>query len=205
MDEEKITTDQSTELNDLSPALEEQAAQAPTTETKKKDKETLLQAIKYACCTASAGVIEFSTFALFKEVLPIDPLKGIDFITHMQLLTFVSTLISLALSILWNFTLNRKFTFKAAGNVPRAMGLAFLFYVPFFPFKLWFNGFMPMYLVAGAAAKAGIAPIEYLAAHGFATYACEVVSMLLNGVLEFMWQKFVIYRKTANTIAKKEA
>ena len=53
----------------------------------------------------------------------------------MDLVTFISTTVALCASILWNFTFNRKFTFKDAGNVPKAMLLAFLFYVPFYPFQ----------------------------------------------------------------------
>lgn len=174
-------------------------------EEKKKKRKTLVQAIKYACFTASAGLIEFLSFTLLINVLPIDHSVMINFITEVPLYNFVSTLIALTLSILWNFTVNRKFTFKSAGNVGRAMFLAFLFYVPFFPFKLWFNGYMPAYLVAGAAASAGVTAAAYLAEHQIITLAVEVCTMLINGVLEFCWQKFVIYRKEeGSALAKYE-
>lgn len=174
-----------------------------TREEKKKKRKTLVQAIKYACFTASAGLIEFLSFTLFINVLPIDHGRMITFITEVPLYNFVSTLIALTLSILWNFTVNRKFTFKSDGNVGRAMFLAFLFYVPFFPFKLWFNGYMPTYLVAGAAASAGVTAAAYLAEHQIVTLAVEVCSMLLNGVLEFCWQKFVIYRNEEDSALAK--
>ena len=174
-------------------------------EEKKQKRKTLVQAIKYACCTASAGVIEIVSYTVLYEVLPIDKAVMIDFITHVELRNFVSTLIALTLSILWNFTINRKFTFKSAGNVGRAMFLAFLFYVPFFPFKLWFNGYMPSYLAAGAASAAGVTVVEYLKKHVIINYAVEVCTMLINGVLEFCWQKFVIYRKEeGSALAKYE-
>ncbi len=166
-------------------------------------RKTLRQAIKYALCTASAGLIEFVSFTILMAVLPIDHSHQTNFITQVSTLTFVSTCISLALSIVWNFTINRKFTFKSAGNVPRAMFLAFLFYVPFFPFKLWFNGYMPGYLVAGAAASAGVSIAAYLATHEIVTLGVEVITMLLNGVLEFIWQKFVIYRKEEDSALNK--
>lgn len=146
------------------------------------------QALKYAICTASAGLIEFLTFTLFKETLPIDDSITVNFITQGTLLYFVSTAISLTLSILWNFTINRKFTFKSAGNVPRAMFLAFLFYVPFFPFKLWANSYLPGVIALGAASP----------------YIVEVCTMLLNGVLEFCWQKFFIYRKEDGSAVVKK-
>ena len=170
---------------------------------KNKKRKTLVQAIKYACFTACAGLIEFLSFTLLINVLPIDHSVMINFITEVPLYNFVSTLIALTLSILWNFTVNRKFTFKSAGNVGRAMFLAFLFYVPFFPFKLWFNGYIPTYLVAGAAASAGVTAAAYLAEHQIITLAVEVCSMLLNGVLEFCWQKFVIYRNEEDSALAK--
>lgn len=151
-------------------------------EQKKKKRKTLVQAIKYLCFTASAGLIEFISFTILNAALPLE--GTVWFITENSLLYFVSTAIALTLSILWNFTLNRKFTFKSAGNVPRAMFLAFLFYVPFFPFKLWFNSYMPGYL-------------------GVNSLLIEVITMLINGVLEFCWQKFVIYRKEADTAPQK--
>lgn len=153
-------------------------------EHKKAKRKTLVQAIKYAICTASAGLIEFITFTIFMAALPIPEDEPVWFITQNDMLTLVSTVISLTLSILWNFTINRKFTFKSAGNVPRAMILAFVFYIPFFPFKVWFNSYMPGYL--------GIDP-----------FIVEVITMLLNGVLEFCWQKFVIYRKEADSALAK--
>lgn len=182
----------------VSPSLKQLEADA-LAEEKKAKRKTAVQALKYAVCTASAGLIEFVTFTIFMAVLPISAERHIFFITDVSLLTFVSTLISLTLSILWNFTINRKFTFKSAGNVPRAMLLAFLFYVPFYPFKLWFNGYMPAYFVAEAAAGMGITAAAYLAIYPLATYGAEVISMLTNGVLEFCWQKFVIYRKEADS------
>ena len=157
---------------------------------KEKKKFHIPQPIKYALCTASAGLIEFITFSIL--VACMKNVEGtIPFGEQiLQVNNFVPTFIALLLSVLWNFTINRKFTFKSAGNVPRAMFLAFLFYVPFFPFKLWFNGTMPAHLVGVMGDGA--------------TFFIEVCSMLINGVLEFCWQKFVIYRKEENTAVAKE-
>ncbi|MEG1791902.1 MAG: hypothetical protein RR033_06770 [Clostridia bacterium] len=141
--------------------------------------ETKVQAFKYFCCMCSAGVIEFITYLIFVAVLPIDPNKMIHFLDPkpLSLLIFVSEIISLALSIVWNFTFNRKFTFKSAKSVPKAMAMAFLFYVPFFPFAAWYVPRLAVYI--GIFAK--------------------LSKMILNGVLEFLWQKFVIYRHDTNT------
>ena len=153
---------------------------------KKEKRKTLFQIIKYAICTASAGLIEFITFTILTKTPILSSMANekVWFFTENNLAWFVATAIALFLSIVWNFTINRKFTFKSAGNVPRAMSLAFLFYVPFFPFKLWFNSYMPEHL-------------------GVDSLLIEVITMLINGVLEFCWQKFVIYRKEQDTAPPK--
>lgn len=69
------------------------------------------------------------------------------------------------------------------------MALAFLFYVPFYPFQTWYVHAVSSSLGGGEGAK----------------LLAEATVMLINGVLEFCWQKFVIYRKSANTAAHKEA
>lgn len=195
------------ELGKVKLSKEEIAALLPEErdEYKRVRTKTARQAVKYALCTASAGAIELITNTVLLNVLPkvMDPHRMITFITEFQLYNFISTFVALFLSILWNFTINRKFTFKSSGNVARAMFLAFLFYVPFFPFKLWFNGFIPMYIVADKAAAIGITAAAYLLAHPIISTAAEVCSMLMNGVLEFCWQKFVIYRKEEDTALAK--
>ena len=159
-------------------------------EEKKAKRKTLVQAIKYACCTISAGVIQLVSFTILQAVIPASG-QTIHFIVEdMDLVTFLATTIALVLSILWNFTLNRKFTFKAAGNVARAMILAFLFYVPFYPFQTWYVYTVKQELIAALG-------------EDLAGILAEGTVMLINGVLEFCWQKFFIYRKTADTAPDK--
>ena len=110
----------------------------------------------------SAGVIEFAVSALMNDVI------GITY--------WVSYLTALVLSVVWNFTFNRKFTFKSANNIPIAMSLTLLFYCAFTPAStLWGN----------ALEKAGVAGM-----------LVTVISMLANFVLEFLWQQFVVFRKS---------
>lgn len=105
---------------------------------KKEKRKGVMQFIKYALCAASAGIIQIVLFSILQAVIPQSG-KTIRFIVEdMDLVTFISTTVALCASILWNFTFNRKFTFKDAGNVPKAMVLAFLFYVPFYPFQTWY-------------------------------------------------------------------
>ena len=88
-----------------------------------KKKETA-RALKFILFSASAGIIEVLAMTLCEEVLKIPG--------H-----WVCYTIALVLSVLWNFTFNRKFTFQSAENVPKAMFMVFLFYVPFAPFTIW--------------------------------------------------------------------
>ncbi|MBR0232017.1 MAG: GtrA family protein [Clostridia bacterium] len=55
----------------------------------------------------SAGIIPIASFTLFNEIL------------HWPY--WISYGIALVLSVLWNFTLNRKITFRSAANVPAAI------------------------------------------------------------------------------------
>lgn len=155
---------------------------------KKEKRKGVMQFIKYALCAASAGIIQIVLFSILQAVIPSNG-KTIHFIVEdMDLVTFISTTVALCASILWNFTFNRKFTFKDAGNVPKAMVLAFLFYVPFYPFQTWYVHTIKSLLVDAIGVDgAGI--------------IAEGTVMIINFALEFMWQKFVVFRKPK---AKKE-
>ena len=83
-----------------------------------KEKKQLWQAIKFTLFSLSAGIIQIGSFALLEIFIQ-------DY--------WVPYLISLVLSILWNFTLNRRYTFKSAANVPVAMAKVFGFYLVFTP------------------------------------------------------------------------
>ena len=74
-------------------------------------KKEIFRTIKYTLIAMSAGLIQMGSFALLNEILHLD--------------YWVSYLIALVLSVLWNFTLNRRYTFKSASNVPKAMFLVF--------------------------------------------------------------------------------
>ena len=150
-------------------------------QAKKEKRQGVMQFIKYALCAASAGIIQLVVFTILHNVIPDDG-KKINFIQSTEINTFVATTVALCASILWNFTLNRKFTFKDASNVPKAMILAFLFYVPFYPFQTWYVCTIEPLLSAKInATLAGI--------------IAEGSVMAINFALEFMWQKFVVFRK----------
>ena len=138
-----------------------------------KKKETA-RVIKFILFSASAGIIETVAMILCEEVIKIPG--------H-----WVCYTIALVLSVLWNFTFNRKFTFQSAENVPKAMLLVFLFYVPFAPFTIWNEHFLAD-------------------THDWNEYAVLAVNMALNLTLEYLWDNFVVYRhsKDTNDIAKKK-
>ena len=142
------------------------------TETQKlSTKENILQTVKFALFSASAGIIQITTYTLFFEVC------------HFK--EWVAYLISLVLSVLWNFTFNRRYTFRSDASVPRAMGLVALFYAVFTPLSTW----------GGSALTNG----------GWNEDLVLVLTMLLNFVLEFLYQKFVVYRNLTDTndVAKR--
>ena len=95
------------------------------TEDKALKNKNLLQAIKFTVFSLSAGAIQLGVNAIMYEVLHID--------------YWVSYLTALVLSVLWNFTFNRKFTFKSASNVPFAMFLVVCFYGVFTPLSTWWE------------------------------------------------------------------
>ena len=139
-----------------------------------KNKE-LARTLKFILFSASAGIIETVAMILCEEVIKIPG--------H-----YVCYTIALVLSVLWNFTFNRKFTFQSAENVPKAMFLVFLFYIPFAPFTIWMEYFLGD-------------------VHGWSEYLVLAINMALNLSLEYLWDSKVVYRnsKDTNDIAKKKA
>lgn len=163
-------------------------------EKKKINKKELCRTVKFTLFSISAGAIQALSSLLLELVilkLFISPDATINFIGERNTIVFVSTTVGLILSIAWNFTFNRKFTFKAANNVPIAMLLAFAFYIPFYPFQVWYVDVITKEL-------AGIGDWGFIIAQG--------TCMIINFVLEFLWQKFVVFRNAVDTneAAKKE-
>ena len=162
----------------------------------KVNKKEVWRAVKFVLFSISAGVIQIVSSLLLKLVIldrVMDPNATIIFIDPkpQPTSTFIADTIGLALSVLWNFTFNRKFTFKAANNVPIAMLLAFVFYIPFYPFQIWYVAEIERQLVS-------IGAWGYIIGLG--------TCMIINFVLEFLWQQFVVFRGKVDTndLAKKQ-
>ena len=129
-------------------------------------KKELFRTLKYALVAASAGLIQIGAFALFNEWL------------HLPV--WLGYLTALVLSVLWNFTINRRYTFKSAVNVPRAMAMVFAYYAVFTPLSTWLEHF----LTAGA---------------GWNEYLVTAINMLLNFTTEYLYQRLFVFRKTLDT------
>ena len=162
-------------------------------EQKPTVKQNIFQFIKYALFAASAGLIQAGSFTLMNEVLIKLPFiqNAMDtnetFARIMQNEYGPIYLIALILSVLWNFTFNRKFTFKAANNIPIAMMKVFGYYLVFTPVSVWLGNYF-------TAKYADFAAIEYIVLG---------ITMIVNMVTEFLFQKFVVFRGAENT-AKKQ-
>ena len=100
-----------------------------------------------------------------------------------------SYLIALVLSVLWNFTLNRKFTFRSAANVPKAMLQVFGYYCVF----------TPATLLLGAYLTDGHLLEWQLPGQGWNEYLVTAINMLLNLSTEFLFQRYVVYRNQIDT------
>ena len=138
-----------------------------------KDKQEIWRAIKFLLFSASAGIIEIGSFALLNEL------------TNWSY--WPCYLIALVLSVLWNFTLNRKFTFRSANNVPVAMLKVALYYAVFTPLSTLLGNYLAETL-------------------GWNEYLVTAINMVLNFVTEYLYDTYVVFRGTIDTndLAKKE-
>lgn len=138
---------------------------------KLSNKERFIQLVKFVLFSISAGLVQIISYTILNLCIPSDNLYWIKYG------------ISLVLSVLWNFTLNREFTFKSANNVPIAMIKVACFYVVFTPLSMW----------------GGQALVDL----GWNGFLVEVLTMLCNFVLEYLYDTFFVFRNSMNT--KKSA
>ena len=122
--------------------------------------------VKFTLFSISAGLIEIASFTLFNEVL------------HLPY--WLGYLLALVLSVLWNFTLNRRYTFKSATNIPIAMVKVAAFYAVFTPVSTALEHY-------------------YTATLGWNEYIATGLNMLLNFVTEFLYQRYFVFGKSVDT------
>jgi len=137
------------------------------------NKKEWIRTIKFVFFSISAGLIEMASFALLNEL------------TRWSY--WPCYLIALALSVLWNFTLNRRYTFQSANNVPVAMVKVLIFYCVFTPLSTLLGNFLAEDLL-------------------WNEYIVTILNMLLNFVLEFLYDRFYVFRDSIDTndLAKKK-
>ena len=119
--------------------------------------------VKFSLFSFSAGLIQMGSFALLHECT--------------NLGYWPSYLFSLLLSVLWNFTLNRKFTFHSAANIPVAMAKVALYYLIFTPLSTLLGNYLNRTLLWN----------EYLV---------TILNMALNFVTEFLYQRYYVFRSS---------
>jgi len=134
-------------------------------------KTELWRGVKFTLFSISAGAIQILSFTLLNELL------------HLNY--WVSYLIALILSVLWNFTLNRKITFHSAGNVPIAMLKVVGYYAVFTPLSTWWTAYFTETLL-------------------WNEYVVLFLTMLINFVTEYLFQRYVVFGKSIDTAQKKQ-
>ncbi|MBQ3816856.1 MAG: GtrA family protein [Clostridia bacterium] len=131
-----------------------------------------LRFVKFAFFSISAGIIEIGSFTLLNE--------------FTKLNYWVCYLTALLLSVIWNFTLNRKFTFKSAANIPVAMLKVLAYYAVFTPLSTWLGDYL-------------------VDIRGWNEYLVTAGNMILNFVTEFLYQRYFVFGKTLDTSQNKSA
>ena len=134
-------------------------------------KKELIRSVKFVLFSISAGAIQIVSFTILEEAL--------------HLVHWLSYLIALVLSVLWNFTLNRKFTFKSANNVPIAMMKIAVFYLVFTPLSTWWTAALTEPAV------------------GWNEYLVLILTMLVNFATEFLYDRFFVFGKSIDTAPQK--
>ena len=129
------------------------------------DKE-LIRKIKFTLFSISAGIIEIGVFTL------------LDNVTNWNY--WGCYLTALILSVIWNFTLNREYTFKSSNNIPKAMFLVFLFYLVFTPISTILGDYL----------------VEKI---GWNEYLVTGINMIFNFILEYLYDKYVVFKGSIDT------
>ena len=139
----------------------------------KENKKELWRALKFTLISLSAGIIQIGSFTLLNEFV-----LGEDNAA-------ISHFIALVLSVIWNFTINRKVTFKSSNNIIKSMILVALFYVVFTPASTLFMG--------------------WATENGWNEYLVLILTMLINFVTEYIFDRFFVFGKTIDTAEPSSA
>ena len=143
------------------------------------EKKEIVRTLKFVIVSASAGIIELVVFTLMNEF------SGLKY--------WPCYLTALIASVIWCFTINRRYTFQSTKNVPRAMAMVFAFYLVFTPLSTILGNYLAETL-------------------HWNEYLVTAINMALNLSLEYLYDTFVVYRNemdnndvAARQKAKEEA
>ena len=139
---------------------------SPEQEKQPRGRSELIRTVKFVLFSISAGAIEIGVFTVLYELL------------HWEY--WVAYLIALVLSVVWNFTLNREFTFRSASNVPVAMLKVAAYYAVFTPVTTVLGNYLE-----GTCGWNGM--------------LVTIMNMLLNFVTEYLYDRFVVFGKSIDT------
>ena len=134
-------------------------------------KKEILRIVKFTLFSISAGIVQVGSFTVLNEFVFKDGY-------------WIQYLISVVLSVIWNFTLNRNFTFKSASNVPIAMVKTLLFYVFFIPVSTFGGAWLERYVNE---------------------YIVLALSMIINFAGEYLYQRYYVFKDSLETKKDKEA
>ncbi len=123
--------------------------------------EYLKQALKFLGFSVTAGIIQIASFTLMNELLTIP--------------YWPAYLTSLVLSVLFNYTVNRKFTFKASNNIALSMSLVLIYYAIFTPLSTLWG--------------------EALTRIGWNEYLVLALTMVINFITEFLYQRYIVFKR----------
>ncbi|AEV28781.1 putative membrane protein [Sphaerochaeta pleomorpha str. Grapes] len=132
---------------------------------KMSGRENVLQFLKFTAFSISAGLVQVLTFTLFEQLF--------------KLPYWPSYLTALIASVVFNFTVNRRFTFKSTNNIPKAMMQLAIYYLIFTPLSTWWG--------------------DALVSIGWNDYLVLGGTMVINFITEFLVNRLVIYRNSMNT------
>ncbi len=142
-------------------------------------KERLWQIFKFLCFSISAGVIQIVSF----ELLALACREVFSLLEEQYY--WGCYLTALLLSVIWNFTFYRKFTFKSANNVPKAMALVLLFYAVFTPLSTWWG--------------------DALVGVGWDDTLVLIFTMVINFVTEYIYDAFVVFKNNTKVEQKNDS
>ena len=135
------------------------------------NKKEIIRTIKFTLFSISAGIIEITSFTI------------LDKFTNLEY--WLCYLVALVLSVIWNFTLNREYTFKSTTNIPKAMLKVGLFYLLFTPTSTIIGNYLVKDL-------------------NWNEYLVTGINMLSNFVLEYLYDKYYVFKGTIDTKIKEE-